>query len=78
MITAAEPAKHDHHNRLQSLCNANCTKGLPEVATNRYKEKAAVATMITAAELLNLPNTTTTTDCSPFVMPSVLKDYQWW
>ena len=42
MITATEPARH-HHNRLQSLCNAVCTEGLPEVATNKYKEKAAVS-----------------------------------
>ena len=40
MTTAAEPAKHQH-NWLQSLCNAICTKGLPEVATHKYKEKAA-------------------------------------
>ena len=40
MIMAAEPSKNQH-NRLQSLCNAVCTKGLPEVATNKYKEKAA-------------------------------------
>ena len=40
MTIAAEPAKHQH-NRLQSLCNAVCTEGFPEVATHKYKEKAA-------------------------------------
>ena len=46
-----KPNVTEHHNQLQSLCIAIYTEGLPEVATNKYKEKAAVATMITAAKL---------------------------